>query len=174
MDMFDDIAENARRFARRFTDGALDAPPARRLVIVTCMDARIDPARLFGLEPGDAHVLRNAGAVVTDDVIRSLVVSQRRLGTDTVWVIGHTECGLLDVTDDGLRDELERETGLRPTWVLGAFTDLAAEVRQSIAQIRSCRFLPSRERVRGFVYDVRTGRLHEVVTEGVTGANDCC
>jgi carbonic anhydrase len=138
-------------------------PPQLGVAIVTCMDARIDPARMFGLEPGDAHVLRNAGGVVTDDVLRSLLLSQRFLGTRAVMVIHHTKCGVLNLSDDKVKAELEAEVGIRPSFSLEGFTDLESDVRQSMARIRQCPFLPHRDDIRGFVLDVDDGRLREVV-----------
>lgn len=138
-------------------------PPQLGVAIVTCMDARIDPARMFGLKPGDAHVLRNAGGVVTDDVLRSLLLSQRFLGSRAVMVIHHTKCGVLNLSDDKVKAELEAEVGIRPSFSLEGFTDLEADVRQSMARIRHCPFLPHRDDIRGFVLDVDDGQLREVV-----------
>ena len=138
-------------------------PPQLGVAIVTCMDARIDPARMFGLEPGDAHVLRNAGGVATDDVLRSLLLSQRFLGSRAVMVIHHTKCGVLNLSEDKVKAELEAEVGIRPSFSLEGFTDLEADVRQSMARIRQCPFLPHRDDIRGFVLDVDDGRLREVV-----------
>jgi carbonic anhydrase len=142
--------------------GASAAPPALHVVIVTCMDARIDPVQVFGLRPGDAHVLRNAGGVVTEDVLRSLSVSQHKLGTREVIVVQHTACGMSTVTDDGFKAELEAATGLRPTWALEGFTDVAANVRQSVARVRANPFVPHTDAVRGFVYDIESGALTEI------------
>jgi carbonic anhydrase len=152
------------RHAAAATDPPADlaAPPARRVVIVTCMDARIDPAALLGLRPGDAHVLRNAGGVVTDDVIRSLTISQRELATREVMLVHHTRCGMLTLSDTAFRDAIGEETGVRPPWPTEAFSDLDAAVREAMARVRSSPFLPHRDRVRGFVYEVETGRLREV------------
>ena len=126
------------------------------------MDARLDPARMLGLEEGDAHVIRNAGGVVTDDAIRSLTISQTLLGTEEIVLIHHTDCGMLTFTDDELRGRIERETGIKPTWAPEAFADLDADVRQSIARIQASPFIPHRDRVRGFIYQIENGRLREI------------
>jgi carbonic anhydrase len=141
----------------------VSAPPKLGVAIVTCMDARIDPVRLFGLEPGDAHVLRNAGGVATDDVIRSLMLSQRLLGTRAVMLIHHTRCGTHGLQEEVVKADLQSEIGMRPPFALEAFTDLDAAVRQSMARIRHSPFLPHRSAVRGFVLDVDDGRLREVL-----------
>ena len=138
------------------------ARPAQRVAIVTCMDCRIDPLAALGLMPGDAHVLRNAGGVVTDDVIRSLAISQRKLGTTSVRLIHHTDCGLLTLTDDEFRAELQRDTGMAPPFAIESFTDIEDDVRQSILRVRSSPFLLHRHDVLGFVYDVEEGELREV------------
>ena len=155
------LANNAA-YAESFDKGDLPAPPARRAAVVTCMDARIETGRLLGLEEGDAHVIRNAGGVVTDDVLRSLLISQRLLGTDEIILVHHTECGMATFRDDDLKDEIEAETGLRPSFALEAFSDAEEDVRQSMRRIRACPFIPVKDRIRGFVYDVKTGRLNEV------------
>lgn len=157
------VANNAR-YAAAFTDGDLPAPPRQRAVVVTCMDARIDPARMLGLAPGDAHVLRNAGGVVTEDVIRSLAISQRLLGTCEIVVIQHTDCGMTKFRDDAEKARIEADTGLRPPFALEAFADVHAEVRQSIRRIQASPYLPETGRVSGFVYDVANGRLVAVET----------
>jgi carbonic anhydrase len=149
--------------------GSLDHRPARHLAVVGCMDGRLDLPGILGLRPGDAHVIRNAGGVATDDVIRSLVVSQRLLDTREVMLIHHTDCGMLTFRDDELKAQIEQETGVRPPFALEAFTDLDADVRQSVARIRLSPYLPHRDEVRGFVFDLRSGRLREVVTAGVAG-----
>jgi carbonic anhydrase len=136
--------------------------PAKAITIVTCMDCRIDPLAVLGLSPGDAHVLRNAGGVVTDDVVRSLAISQRRLGTTAVRLIHHTDCGMLTLTDDSFRAELQRETGMAPPFAIESFADIEDDVRQSIQRVRSSPFLVHRDDVRGFVYDVEGGELREV------------
>jgi len=155
------LANNAA-YAESFDKGDLSAPPSRRAAVVTCMDARIETGRLLGLEEGDAHVIRNAGGVVTDDVLRSLLISQRLLGTTEIVLIHHTECGMATFRDDDLKDEIEAETGLRPPFALEAFADVEEDVRQSMRRIRACPFIPVKDRIRGFVYDVKTGRLNEV------------
>jgi carbonic anhydrase len=158
----DDLIENARRHADSFDETGLSASPARRVAVVACMDARIIPTRLLGLEPGDAHVIRNAGGVVTDDTIRSLAISQRKLGTEEIILVHHTDCGLHGLDDDAFRSELERDTGVAPEWEAGGFDDLDAAVRESVARIRANPFIPHKHSVRGFVYEVSTGSLREV------------
>ena len=138
------------------------ARPAQAIAVVTCMDCRVDPLPALGLAPGDAHVLRNAGGVVTDDVIRSLAISQRKLGTTSVRLIHHTDCGMLTLTDDSFRAELQRETGMMPAFAIESFADIDDDVRQSILRVRSSPFLPHRDDVLGFVYDVENGQLREV------------
>lgn len=142
--------------------GPIPARPSLRVAVVTCMDARLDPARLLGLRPGEAHVLRNAGGVVTDDVIRSLAVSQRKLGTTEVMLVQHTGCGMATFTDEDFCAELQAETGLRPTWAVGTFRDTESEVRQSMERVRRSPFLSRTTVVRGFVVDIDSGELHEV------------
>jgi carbonic anhydrase len=136
--------------------------PARKLAILACMDARLDPQAVLGLQEGDAHVIRNAGGVVTDDAIRSLAISQRLLGTEEIVLIQHTDCGMLGLDEDGVRREIEAETGFEPPWDVGAFDDLEGSVRESIARVQASPFLPRRDRVRGLIYDVATRRLREV------------
>ena len=162
MSVADELIESNRTYADSFMKGDLPLPPARKVAVVACMDARLDPARMLGLEEGDAHVIRNAGGVVTDDAIRSLTISQTLLGTEEIVLIHHTDCGMLTFTDDELRGRIERETGIKPTWAPEAFADLDADVRQSIARIQASPFIPHRDRVRGFVYEVENGRLREV------------
>jgi carbonic anhydrase len=137
--------------------------PSMQVAILTCMDSRIRVFEIFGLKQGEAHVLRNAGGVVTDDMIRSLALSQRKLGTREVLLVHHTNCGLELVTEDDFKDELERDSGLRPPWAVEAFREAKDSVRGSMNRIRQSPYLPHRDQVRGFVYDVHTGRLHEVV-----------
>jgi carbonic anhydrase len=151
-----------RDYAQSFDKGHKALPPGKRVAVVACMDARIETGRLLGLEEGDAHVIRNAGGVVTDDVIRSLAISQRLLGTTEIVLIHHTDCGMLTFSDDEVKADIERETGLRPPFALEAFPDLEDDVRQSIRRIEGSPFIPHRDSVRGFVYDVTTGRLNEV------------
>ena len=149
-------------YAENFTKGGKPMPPAKKVAVVACMDARIETGRLLGLEEGDAHVIRNAGGVVTDDVIRSLVISQRLLGTTEIVLIHHTDCGMLTFKDDGLKAQIEEDTGLRPPFALEAFSNLEDDVRQSVRRIEASPFVPHKGNIRGFVYDVETGRLNEV------------
>jgi carbonic anhydrase len=162
MGTIDDLLENNRTFADGLAERHLDVAPSRELAIVTCMDSRLDVFAALGLGDGEAHVLRNAGGVITDDVIRSLAVSQRRLGTCEVMLIHHTDCGMEKVTDDGFRMELQETTGLAPAFAIESFSNVEEDVRQSILRVRHTPFLPHRDSVRGFVYDVDTHRLREV------------
>ena len=155
------VANNAR-YAENFDQGDAAAPPARKAAVIACMDARIETGRLLGLSEGDAHVIRNAGGVVTEDVLRSLVISQRLLGTEEIVLVQHTDCGMLTFRDDDVKDAIEADTGLRPPFALEAFTELEENVRQSIRRIEACPFIPVKERIRGFVYDVKTGRISAV------------
>lgn len=159
----DQLLQNNRAYASRFAKGHLSHRPARPVAVVTCMDARLDVHRALGLEEGEVHVIRNAGGVVTDDVIRSLLISQRLLGTREVLVIHHTNCGMLTFSDDALKRQIEADTGLRPPFALEAFPDLDGDVRQSIGRIQASPFVPHRDQVRGFVYDVGSGGLREVM-----------
>ncbi|HEY6145188.1 MAG TPA: carbonic anhydrase, partial [Solirubrobacterales bacterium] len=154
MDTIDSLLENNEGFAAGLAEQHLDVEPQRRLAIVTCMDSRLDVFAALGLGNGEAHVLRNAGGVITDDVIRSLAISQRRLGTREVMLIHHTDCGLEKVTDDGFRAELEEATGVAPSFAIESFDDVEGNVRQSVRRVRRSTFVPHREIVRGFVYDV--------------------
>jgi len=163
MGAIDELLANNERYAATFTKGDLSIPPKKGVAIVACMDARFDPARALGLEEGDAHVIRNAGGVVTDDVIRSLVISQRLLGTREIMLIHHTDCGMLTFKDDALKAQIERETGIRPSFAFEAFENLEEDVRQSIRRIKASPFIPYKDNVRGFIYDVKTGRLREVL-----------
>jgi carbonic anhydrase len=165
MNVIDELMENNRVFADSLGASHLDVHPSRRLAIVTCMDSRLDVFAALGLRDGEAHVLRNAGGVITDDVIRSLAVSQRRLGTREVMLIHHTDCGMQKLTDDGFRAELQQATGVAPAWAIESFADVDADVRQSILRVRQSPFLLHRELVRGFVYDVDTHRLREIHVE---------
>ena len=160
--MIDDLLANNTRYAESFDKGDLPLPPARKLAVVACMDARLDPYRILGLEEGDAHVVRNAGGVVSDDVIRSLVISQRLLDTREVVLIQHTDCGMLTFRDDEVKDAIEADTGMRPAFALEAFRELEQNVRQSMARIHANPFILYKEQVRGFIYDCATGRLNEV------------
>ena len=158
----DSCIDRNARYAATFDKGNLPAPPVRKAAVVACMDARLDIARLLGLEEGDAHVIRNAGGVVTDDVLRSLLISQRLLGTREIVLVQHTGCGMLTFRDDDVKDAIESETGLRPPFALEGFADLEKNVRQSIRRIRACPFIPVKDSIRGFIYEVETGRLREV------------
>lgn len=162
MSVTDELLENARRYAEAFDKGDLPLPPGRGVAVVACMDARLNPYGLLGLAEGDAHVIRNAGGVVTADELRSLAISQRLLGTTEIILIHHTDCGMLTFTDDGFKADIAAETGIKPSWSGESFTDVDADVRQSIARILADPFVPRKESVRGFVYDVRTGGLREV------------
>ena len=162
MDVADELLANNRLYADALAEQHVDIRPARALAIVTCMDSRLNVFEALGLEEGDAHVLRNAGGVITDDMIRSLTISQRLLGTREVMLIHHTDCGMQKLSDDGFRAELQADTGVAPEFAIESFTDLDAAVRQSILRVRRSVFLPHRDRVRGFVYDVDTHRLREV------------
>jgi len=158
----DELLANNEAYAAEF-GGLLPLPPARQLAVVACMDARLNVYGLLGLAEGEAHVIRNAGGAVTDDTIRSLAISQRLLGTREIILIHHTECGMLTFTDDGFKATIEEETGIRPPWAAEAFSDLDEDVRQSINRIKASPFVPVKDSVRGFVFDVGTGKLREVV-----------
>jgi carbonic anhydrase len=162
MSVTDELLEAAGRYAAGFDKGELPLPPARHVAIVACMDARLNVYGLLGLTEGDAHVIRNAGGVVTQDELRSLAISQRLLGTTEIVLIHHTDCGMLTFTDDGFRREIEAETGIKPTWAAEAFTDLDDDVRQNIGRIKAEPSIPHKDSVRGFVYDVKSGELREV------------
>jgi carbonic anhydrase len=162
MGVIDELVANNDGFAASLPSRHLPVQPSRRLAVVTCMDSRLDVFAALGLADGEAHVLRNAGGVITDDVIRSLAVSQRRLGTREVMLIHHTDCGMQKISDDGFRAELQAETGTAPAFAIESFTDADADVRQSILRVRRSGFLPHRDQVRGFVYDVDTHRLREI------------
>jgi carbonic anhydrase len=158
----DDLLANNAAYAAAFDHPGLAVAPSRRVAVVACMDSRLDLFGALGIGLGEVHLVRNAGGVVTDDVIRSLVISQRLLGTEEVVLVHHTDCGLLKVTDDELKDAIEDDVGVRPGFSIEAFRDLDVSVRRSIARLRATLFLPHTDRVRGFVYDVDTGRLREV------------
>jgi carbonic anhydrase len=162
MSTTDELLKNNQAYADSFEKGDLPLPPAKKVAVVACMDARLNVHDILGLELGDAHVIRNAGGVVTDDEIRSLAISQRLLGTEEIILIHHTDCGMLTFTDDDFKHQIEEETGVKPEWAAEAFNDLDADVRQSIARIKASPFIPRKETVRGFVYEVETGRLREV------------
>ena len=163
MTVTEELLANNDTYAAGFDKGDLPLPPGRKVAVVACMDARLDPAKALGLEEGDAHVIRNAGGVVSDDALRSLVISQRLLGTEEIILIHHTDCGMLTFSDDEVKAAIEADTGIRPSFALEAFADVAADVRQSLARIAASPFVPLKDKVRGFVYDVKTGRLDEVV-----------
>jgi carbonic anhydrase len=162
MSVADRLLANNERFAAGFDRGHLKVQPSARLAVVACMDSRLDVFAALGLESGEAHVLRNAGGLITDDVIRSLAISQRKLGTREIILIHHTDCGMQKITDDGFRAELREATGVSPAFAIESFIDLDEDVRQSIARIRHSPFIPHSDSVRGFVYDVDSGRLREV------------
>ena len=162
MSVTDELLENNHAYAAAF-GGPLPLPPAKHVAVLACMDARLDVYRILGLQEGEAHVIRNAGGVVTDDEIRSLTISQRLLGTEEIILIHHTDCGMLTFTDDDFKKSIQDETGLKPPWAAEAFSDLETDVRQSIARIKASPFIPRKDSVRGFVFDVATGRLDEVV-----------
>ena len=164
MSKTDELLDNARRYAEAFDQGDRHQPPPAKVAVVACMDARLDPKAVLGLE-GEAHVIRNAGGVVTDDAIRSLAISQRLLGTEEVVLIHHTDCGMLTFSDDEFRRQVQDDTGITPPWAAEAFTDVDEDVRQSIARIEASPFVPRKESVRGFVYDVHDGTLREVVAK---------
>jgi carbonic anhydrase len=170
MSVVDELIAQNEGFAGSLPERHLDVRPSRRLAIVTCMDSRLDVFAALGLGDGEAHVLRNAGGVITDDVIRSLAISQRLLGTREVMLIHHTDCGMLKLSDDGFRAELQEDTGVAPAFAIESFTDLDADVRQSILRVRRSAFLPHRDAVRGFVYDVDSHRLREVAQAAEPGA----
>jgi carbonic anhydrase len=158
----DELLRNNAEYASSFSQGDLPMPPGKGLAVVACMDARLNVYALLGLREGQAHVIRNAGGVVTDDVLRSLVISQRLLGTREIILIQHTDCGMLTFTDDQVKADIEADTGIRPHFALEAFPDLERNVRQSIARIKASPFVPHKDSVRGFIYDVSTGALKEV------------
>ena len=162
MSSTDTLLANNARYADQFQKRQTPSPPGKQAAIVACMDARLETGRMLGLGEGDAHVIRNAGGVVTDDVLRSLVISQRLLGTREIILIHHTDCGMLTFKDDEVKAGIEADTGLRPSFALEAFPNLEDDVRQSIRRIRACPFVPVKDQIRGFVYDVDTGRLNEV------------
>ncbi len=161
MSVTDELLDNNVRYAESF-GGQLPLPPGKGVAVVACMDARLDVYRILGLQEGEAHVIRNAGGVITDDEIRSLAISQRLLGTSEIILIHHTDCGMLTFTDDDFKRSIQDETGIKPTWAAEAFGDLDTDVRQSIARIKASPFVPKTDQIRGFVFDVATGKLNEV------------
>jgi carbonic anhydrase len=162
MSVTDELLANNQRYASSFSKGDLPMPPGKKLAVLACMDARLDVHKILGLEEGDAHVIRNAGGVATEDAIRSLVISQRLLGTEEIVLIHHTDCGMLTFKDDDVKKQIEVETGIRPGFALEAFGDVEEDVRQSVARIQASPFIPKKSHVRGFVFDVHSGRLNEV------------
>ena len=162
MSVTDELLANARHYAETFDKADLPLPPAKHVAVVACMDARLNPYGLLGLQEGDAHVIRNAGGIVTQDELRSLAISQRLLGTEEIILIHHTDCGMLTFTDDDFRAQIHADTGIKPTWAAEAFSDLEEDVRQNIARIKAEPAIPRKNSIRGFVYDVRTGELREV------------
>jgi carbonic anhydrase len=158
----DDLVANNEQYAKGFDEGGLPMPPGKKVAVLACMDARLNPYKVLGLSVGDAHIIRNAGGVATDDAIRSLVISQRLLGTTEIVLVHHTDCGMLTFRDDDVKAQIESDTGIRPHFALEAFADMDADVRQCMARIKASPFIPNRDAVRGFVYDVETGRLREV------------
>lgn len=162
MTQTDNLLKKNQAYAKGFKNGGLPLAPAKKTAVLACMDARIDVHKVLGLDEGDAHIIRNAGGVATEDAIRSLVISQRLLGTDEIVLVHHTDCGMLTFKDDDVKAEIESETGIRPSFALEAFPDLDDDVRQTIARIRASPFIPRKDKIRGFVYDVKTGRLREV------------
>jgi carbonic anhydrase len=162
MSVTDELVKNNEAYVAAFAKGDLPLPPGKKVAVLACMDARLNVYGALGLEEGDAHVIRNAGGVVTDDEIRSLAISQRLLGTEEIILIHHTDCGMLTFHDDEFRRSIQDETGIKPEWAAEAFDDLDVDVRQSIARIKASPFIPRKDSVRGFVYEVETGKLREV------------
>jgi len=162
MSSTDELLANNAAYAASVDKRKLGAAPAKKVAVVACMDARLNVYDALGLAEGDAHVIRNAGGVVTDDAIRSLAISQRLLGTEEVVLVHHTGCGMLTFTDDEFRSSIERETGIKPTWAAESFSDLESDLRQSMARIKASPFIPHKGSLRGFIYDLDTGRLREV------------
>jgi carbonic anhydrase len=162
MSVTEELLRNNAIYAESFEKGDLPLPPARGVAVVACMDARLDVHKILGLEEGDAHVIRNAGGVITDDEIRSLTISQRLLGTREIILIHHTDCGMLTFSDDELKAQIHEEVGMKPHFSMESFSDLEEDVRQSIARIQASPFIPHNDSVRGFIYEVETGRVREV------------
>jgi carbonic anhydrase len=161
MSVTDELLANNAKYVESFS-GPLPLPPAKHIAVVACMDARINVYGVLGLQEGEAHVIRNAGGVITEDEIRSLAISQRLLGTEEIILIHHTDCGMLTFTDDGFKSSIAAEVGVKPAWAAEAFSDLDTDVRQSIARIKASPFIPKKDAIRGFVFDVATGKLNEV------------
>jgi carbonic anhydrase len=162
MSVTEELLQNNATYAESFEKGDLPLPPARGVAVVACMDARLDVHKILGLEEGDAHVIRNAGGVITDDEVRSLTISQRLLSTREIILIHHTDCGMLTFSDDELKAQIHEEVGMKPHFSMESFSDLEEDVRQSVARIQASPFIPHKESVRGFIYEVETGRLREV------------
>lgn len=162
MTVSDELVANNAAYAESFDKGELPLPPGRKVAVLACMDARLDPARALGLEEGDAHVIRNAGGVFSDDAERSLAISQNLLGTEEIILLHHTDCGMLTFSDEQFGDQLEKEAGRRPGWTAHAFSDLDGDVRGALERIKASPFIPRTDSVRGFVYEVETGRVREV------------
>jgi carbonic anhydrase len=162
MTVTDELLRNNERYAESFDKGDLPLPPGKGVAVVACMDARLNVYRMLGLEEGDAHVIRNAGGVITDDEIRSLTISQRLLGTHEIILVHHTDCGMLTFSDEEVKGQIQEEVGMKPHFALESFSDLEEDVRQSIRRIQASPFIPHKESVRGFIYEVETGRLREV------------
>jgi carbonic anhydrase len=162
MSTTDELLKNNEAYAADFDKGDLPLPPGKKVAVVACMDARLHPTKALGLEVGDAHVIRNAGGVITDDEIRSLAISQNLLGTEEIILIHHTDCGMLTFTDDEFKKSIQDETGIKPEWAAESFNDLDEDVRQSVNRIKASPFIPKKDSVRGFVFDVATGKLNEV------------
>lgn len=158
----EELLQNAEKYAASFDQGDLPLPPGRKTAVLACMDARLNPYGVLGLSEGDVHVIRNAGGVVNDEAIRSLAISQHLLGTEEIILIHHTDCGMLTFTDDQFAEKLEQEAGERPHWHAQSFTDIEADVRSAIEKIKASPFVPKTDQIRGFVYDVKSGRLNEV------------
>ena len=170
MAAIDEVLRNNQQYASSFDKGELGLPPAKKLAVIACMDARLHVSNLLGLKEGDAHIIRNAGGVVTEDAIRSLLISQRLLGTEEVVLIHHTDCGMLTFKDDQVKEQVEKDTGIRPSFALEAFPELEEDVRQSIRRIKASPFIPKKDKIRGFVYDVKTGKLNEISERVPAGA----
>ena len=162
MSVTDELLSNNAKYVASFTKGRLPMPPGKHVAVLACMDARLNVYGMLGLQEGEAHVIRNAGGIATDDAIRSLVISQRLLGTKEVILIHHTDCGMLTFTDDAVKAQIQKDTGIKPSFALEAFPDLDEDVRQSIARIQASPFIPHKDGIRGFIYEVETGRLREV------------
>ena len=170
MAVTDEVLRNNQQYASSFDKGDLGIGPAKKLAVVACMDARMQVSKMLGLKEGDAHIIRNAGGAITDDAIRSLVISQRLTGTEEIILIHHTNCGMTLFKDEELKSQIEKETGIRPEFAMETFPDLEEDVRQSIRRIKASPFIPKKDKIRGFVYDVKTGRLNEVSERVPAGA----